>query len=159
MIIIKHSNGAAFRHKYERHPCSVGALSAIFASSVPPIFARFLYQGTYTHVHEIMKFIVIALLAIPLLAGCAGKPAYEQTSMKLNDGTTHYFIKTKFKPCQSSRDWATRTLAQRANKICKTGYILIDEQTPVLLGPLEASAEKRTLSWEIKCKTAEQPKS
>ena len=106
-----------------------------------------------------MKVIVIALLVIPLLAGCASKPPYEQTSTRLNDGTTRYFLKTDFKPCQSSRDWATRTLAKRANQICKSGYTLINEQTPVLLGTLGESAAKRTLSWEIKCKTAEQSKS
>ncbi|KIO48303.1 hypothetical protein SQ11_12600 [Nitrosospira sp. NpAV] len=106
-----------------------------------------------------MKAIVITLLAVASLVGCASKPPYEQTSTRLNDGTTRYFIKTDFKPCQSSRDWATRTLTKRANEICKSGYTLIDEQTPVLLGPLEASAAKRTLSWEIKCKPAEQPRS
>jgi hypothetical protein len=106
-----------------------------------------------------MKVIVITLLAIASLAGCASKLPYEQTSTRLNDGTTRYFIKTNYKPCQSSRDWATRTLAKRANEICESGYILINEQTPILLGPLEASGAKRTLSWEIKCKTAEQPKS
>lgn len=127
-----------------------------FSSSAPLNFARF---ASGPHAHEIMKIIVITLLAIASLAGCASKLPYEQTSTRLNDGTTRYFIKTDFKPCQSSRDWATRTLAKRANEICKSGYVLIDEQTPVLLGPLEASAAKRTLSWEIKCKTAEQPKS
>ena len=121
-------------------------------------WARFV-SGTYTHVHEIMKVIVIALLVVVSLVGCASKPPYEQTSTRLNDGTTRYFLKTDFKPCQSSRDWATRTLAKRANPICKSGYTLINEQTPVLLGALGESAAKRTLSWEIKCKTPEQSKS
>lgn len=105
-----------------------------------------------------MKPIAIALLVVSLLAGCAGKPRYEQTSMKLNDGTTHYFIKTNYKPCQLSRDWATRTLTIRANEICKSGYILIDAQTPVILEPLGAGSVKRELLWEIKC-NAGQPKS
>lgn len=100
-----------------------------------------------------MKTIAIALLAISLLAGCASKPVLEPTSVKLNDGTTHYFIKTSFKPCQISRDWATRTLKIRADEICKSGYILIDEQTPVVLEPLgAATGGKRELTWEIKCR-------
>lgn len=138
--------------------CNVEGGTHNFSSSAPLILVVS-YEGIYTHAHEIMKVIVIALLAIPLLAGCASKPPYEQTSTRLNDGTTRYFLKTDFKPCQSSRDWATRTLAKRANQICKSGYTLINEQTPVLLGPLGESATKRTLSWEIKCKTSEQSKS
>jgi uncharacterized lipoprotein len=106
---------------------------------------------------ENMKPFVIALLVVSLLAGCAAKPKYEQTSMKLNDGTTHYFIKTHFKPCQLSKDWATRTLTIRANEICKSGYTLVDAQTPVVLEPLGASSAKRELLWEIKCSSG-QPK-
>jgi hypothetical protein len=98
-----------------------------------------------------VKSIAIALLVLSLLAGCAGKPRYEQTSMKLNDGTTHHFIKTYFKPCQLSKDWAIRTLTIRANEICKSGYTLVDTQTPVVLEPLGASSVKRELLWEIKC--------
>jgi len=101
-----------------------------------------------------MKTIAIALLAISLLAGCAGKPMREATSVKLNDGMTHYFIKTHFKPCQQSRDWAIRTLKIRANEICKSGYMLVDEQTPVILEPLEGRGGKRELTWEIKCRNA-----
>lgn len=98
-----------------------------------------------------MKIITSVLLVATLLAGCASKPVSKPTSIKFNDGT-HYFIKTNFKPCQLSRDWAVRTLTIRANEICKSGYVLIDEQTPVLLEPLGASAAKRELSWEIKCR-------
>jgi hypothetical protein len=101
-----------------------------------------------------MKTIAIALLAISLLAGCAGKPMREPISVKLNDGTTHYFIKTDFKPCQQSRDWASRTLKIRADEICKSGYMLVDEQTPVILEPLEGGGGKRELIWEIKCRNA-----
>ena len=101
-----------------------------------------------------MKTIAIALLAISLLAGCAGKPMREATSVKLNDGTTHYFIKTDFKPCPQSRYWAIGILKMLADEICKSGYILIDEQTPVILEPLEGGGEKRELIWEIKCRNA-----
>jgi hypothetical protein len=99
-----------------------------------------------------MKTIAIALLATSLLAGCAGKPVREPTSVKLNDGTIHYFIKTNFKPCPQSRDWAIRTLKIRADEICKSGYILVDEQTPVILEPMEGGGAKRDLTWEIKCR-------
>lgn len=99
-----------------------------------------------------MKIAVIALLAIPLLAGCASSRVREEPSMKLIDGAQHYFIKTNVKPCQSSRDWATRTLAKRANEICKSGYTLIDQQTPVKLDPLGADAGNSELLWQIKCK-------
>jgi uncharacterized lipoprotein len=105
-----------------------------------------------------MKSFVIALLVVSLFAGCASKPRYEQTSMKLKDGTTHYFIKTNFKPCQLSRDWANRTLTIRANEICKSGYTLVDTQTPVILEQLGASPGRRELLWEIKC-DGEHPKS
>ncbi|WP_143007665.1 MULTISPECIES: hypothetical protein [Nitrosospira] len=144
--------------KYEKHASQRRGIMHNFSSLLHGILVAS-YQHTYTHVHEIMKIIVIALLVIASLVGCASKPPYEQTSTRLNDGTTRYFLKTDFKPCQSSRDWATRTLAKRANQICKSGYTLINEQTPVLLGALGESAAKRTLSWEIKCKTPEQSKS
>jgi hypothetical protein len=97
-----------------------------------------------------MKNITLVLLVATLL-GCASKPVSKPTAIKFNDGT-HYVIKTNFKPCQLSRDWAVRTLTIRANEICKSGYVLIDEQTPVLLEPLGAGTEKRELSWEIKCR-------
>lgn len=102
-----------------------------------------------------MKTTVIALLAIPLLAACAGSPEYEQTSQKLNDGTTHYFIKTKLGPCPTSRDWAARTLAKRANEICKSGYVLVNEQAPILLSQLGPPPKDTKLLWQIKCKEAE----
>ena len=105
-----------------------------------------------------MKSFAIALLVISLLAGCASKPRYEQTSMKLRDGTTHYFLKPHFKPCQLSRDWANRTLTIRADEICKSGYTLVDTQTPVILEQLGEDPRKRELIWEIKC-NAEEPKS
>jgi hypothetical protein len=100
-----------------------------------------------------MKAVVTVLLVVSLFAGCASAPEYEQTSKKLNDGT-HYFIKTNYKPCQISRDWAIRTLTNRANKICKSQYILINEQTPVILQPMDAESGTRELLWEIKCKDA-----
>ena len=100
-----------------------------------------------------MKPVAIVLVVVSLFAGCASSPEYEQTSKKLNDGM-HYFIKTNYKPCQLSRDWATRTLTKRANKICKSQYILINEQTPVILQSIEAESGTRELLWEIKCKDA-----
>ena len=100
-----------------------------------------------------MKRVAIVFLVVSLFTGCASSPEYEQTSKKLNDGT-HYFIKTKFTPCQISRDWAIRTLTRRANKICKSKYILINEQTPVILQPMGAGSTTRELLWEIKCKDA-----
>ena len=100
-----------------------------------------------------MKRVAIVLLVVSLFAGCASSPKYEQTSKKLNDGT-HYFIKTQFTPCQISRDWAIRTLTRRANKICKSQYILLNEQMPVILQPIEAQSGTRELLWEIKCKDA-----
>jgi len=106
-----------------------------------------------------MKSLGIAVLAIPFLTGCAGSHVYEQTSMKLDDGTRHYFIKTNFKFFQASRDLATRTLTTRANEICPKGYILVDEQTPVLLNAGGLDVGDKELTWQIKCKTAEQPAS
>jgi hypothetical protein len=100
-----------------------------------------------------MERVAIVLLVVSLFAGCASSPEYEQTSKKLNDGT-HYFIKTKFTPCQISRDWAVKVLTRRANKICKSKYILINEHTPVILQPIEAESGTRELLWEIKCKDA-----
>lgn len=100
-----------------------------------------------------MKRVATVLLVVSLFAGCASAPEYEQTSKKLNDGM-HYFIKAKFKPCPISRDWAIRVLTRRANKICKSKYILINEQTPVILQPMEADSGNRELLWEIKCKDA-----
>ncbi|SEO88254.1 hypothetical protein [Nitrosovibrio sp. Nv6] len=99
-----------------------------------------------------MKTVAIALLAIPLLTACAGSPDYEQISKTLNDGTTHYFIKTKLGPCPTSRDWAARTLAKRANEICKSGYVLIREQAPILLDHLGPRPKDTKLLWQIKCK-------
>jgi hypothetical protein len=103
-----------------------------------------------------MKTTVIALLTIPLLAACAGSPEYEQTSQKSNDGAMHYFIKTKLGPCPTSRDWAVRTLAKRANEICKSGYVLVNEQAPILLNQLGPPPKDTKLLWQIKCKEAEQ---
>ncbi len=100
-----------------------------------------------------MKAVAIVLLMVSLFAGCASKPAYEQTSKQMNDGT-HYFIKTQYKPCQISQDWAIRTLTNRANKICKSQYILINEQTPVIFQQIEETSGTRELLWEIKCKDA-----
>ena len=100
-----------------------------------------------------MKRVAVVLVVVSLFAGCASSPEYEQTSKKLNDGM-HYFIKTNYKPCQLSRDWATKVLTNRANKICKSQYILINEQTPVILQSIEAESGTRELLWEIKCKDA-----
>ncbi len=101
-----------------------------------------------------MKTIRIALFAIPLLAVCAGSRVHEEPPTKLIDGTPNYFIKTNVRPCQSSREWATRTLAKRANEICKSGYILIDQQAPIKLDPLGADAGNSELLWQVKCKNA-----
>lgn len=136
-----------------------GALFTVFISPSTELCPLLVSKPFRRMLLKSMRIILIALLAVASLAGCASKPAYEQTSMRLNDGTTRYFIKTDFKPCQSSRDWATRTLAKRANEICKSGYTLIDEQTPVFLEALGAGSARRTLLWEIKCKTPGQPKS
>jgi hypothetical protein len=105
------------------------------------------------------KTIAIALLAIPILAGCASKPVYEEPPITLSDGTRQYSIKTTFKPCQTSRDWAVRTLAKRANKICKSGYTLIEEQALVSLAPPVTGAGERELFWQFKCKNPDQPRS
>jgi hypothetical protein len=106
-----------------------------------------------------MKVIATALASVSILAGCAGKPVYEEPSIKLSDGTRQYSIKTSFKPCQSSRDWAVRTLAKRANKICKTGYTLIQEQALVNLASPGIGTGDRELSWQFKCKNPNQPPS
>jgi hypothetical protein len=105
-----------------------------------------------------MRTIAIALASMSILAGCAGKPVYEEPSIKLSDGTRQYSIKTSFKPCQSSRDWAARTLAKRANKICKTGYVLIQEQALVSLAPPGTGSGERELSWQFRCKTPDEPR-
>lgn len=105
------------------------------------------------------KTIAIALATMSILAGCASKPVYEEPSIMLSDGTRQYSIKTTFKPCQTSRDWAVRTLAKRANKICKSGYTLIEEQALVSLLPPVQGAGKRELLWQFKCKNPDQPRS
>jgi hypothetical protein len=110
------------------------------------------------HRGSIMRTIAIALASMSILAGCAGKPVYEEPSIKLSDGTRQYSIKTSFKPCQSSRDWAARTLAKRANKICKTGYVLIQEQALVSLAPPGTGSGERELSWQFRCKTPDEPR-
>jgi hypothetical protein len=99
-----------------------------------------------------MKFLVILSLAILSVSGCAGSRVQDPPSTTLPDGTRHYFIKTNFKPCQSSREWATTTLTRRANEICKSGYVLVNEQTPVNLLPRGTGPLEQELQWEIKCK-------
>jgi hypothetical protein len=79
--------------------------------------------------------------------------------MKLRDGTTHYFIKTRMGPCANSRDWATRTLTKGANEICKNGYLLIDQQTPIILDPMRALDKDGELLWQIRCNDTEKPQS
>src|SRR3982750_1121500 len=81
----------------------------------------------------LMKFLVILSLVILSVSGCAGSRVQDPPSTILPDGTKHYFIKTNFKPCQSSRDWATITLTRPANRICKAGFVLVNEQTPFVL--------------------------
>jgi hypothetical protein len=105
-----------------------------------------------------MKFFVIVSLVILSLSGCAGSRVQDQPSKTLADGTRHYFIKTNFKPCQSSRDWAITTLTRRANEICKTGYLLVNEQVPVNLQPPGTGPAAQELQWEIKCKNPPLPK-
>ncbi|ABB75597.1 hypothetical protein [Nitrosospira multiformis] len=106
-----------------------------------------------------MKIRVLTLLAVPLLHACAGTPEYTQSSMKLRDGTTHYFIKTRMGPCANSRDWATRTLTKGANEICKNGYVLIDQQTPIILDPMRALDKDGELLWQIRCNDTEKSQS
>lgn len=110
------------------------------------------------HRGSIMRMIAIALVSVSILAGCAGRPVYEEPPIKLSDGTRQYSIKTSFKPCQTSRDWAVRTLAKRANKICKTGYVLIQEQALVNLAPPGTGSGDRELSWQFRCKTPDEPR-
>lgn len=102
-----------------------------------------------------MKTIAIVSLTLPLLAACAGTPDYKQTSRKMNDGATHYFITTRLGPCPTSRDWAIRTLTNRANKVCKSGYVLVDQQEPIILDQLRAVAKDSELLWQIKCNNPE----
>jgi hypothetical protein len=106
-----------------------------------------------------MKTIAAVSLVVSILAGCASKPVYEEPSIKLSDGTRQYSINTGFKPCQSSRDWAARTLAKRANKICKTGYTIIQEQALASLASPGIATGDRELSWQFKCKNPDQPAS
>jgi hypothetical protein len=112
----------------------------------------------YVQRGSIMRMIAIGLASMSILVGCASKPVYEEPSIKLSDGTRQYSIKTSFKPCQSSRDWAVRTLAKRANKICKTGYTLIQEQALVSLAPPGTGTGDRELSWQFKCKSPDEPR-
>ena len=105
-----------------------------------------------------MRSFVIISLVVLALTGCAGKQVQEVPSTTLPDGTKHYFIKTNFKPCQSSRDWATITLTRRANRICKAGFILVNEQTPVDLQLPGTPPAERELQWEVKCKNVPMPK-
>jgi hypothetical protein len=100
----------------------------------------------------LMKLLVILSLIILSVSGCAGSRVQDPPSTTLPDGTRHYFIKTNFKPCQSSREWATTTLTRRANEICKSGYVLVNEQTPVNLLPRGTGPLEQELQWEIKCK-------
>lgn len=117
------------------------------------------YRLADTSSGRIMKTIAAVSLVVSILAGCASKPVYEEPSIKLSDGTRQYSIKTSFKPCQSSRDWAARTLAKRANKICKTGYTIIQEQALASLASPGIAAGDRELSWQFKCKNPDQPAS
>lgn len=106
-----------------------------------------------------MKVRIFALLVAPLMSACASTPEYTQSSMKLRDGTTHHFIKTRMGPCASSRDWATRTLTKGASEICKDGYVLIDQQTPIILDPMRAADKDGELLWQIRCNDTGQSKS
>ena len=99
-----------------------------------------------------MRSFVIISLVFLALTGCAGTRVQDPPSTTLPDGTRHYFIKTNFKPCPSSRDWATTTLTRRANEICKAGFVLVNEQTPVVLQLPDTPPAERELQWEVKCK-------
>jgi hypothetical protein len=50
-------------------------------------------------------------------------------------------------------------LTKRANKICKSGYTLIEEQALVSLAPPVTGAGERELFWQFKCKNPDQPRS
>jgi hypothetical protein len=109
-----------------------------------------------------IRLLLIALLPVGLLSGCAGSPETPPET-KMIGGEQHYFIKTTFGPCQHSRDWATRTLTIRSNEICKSGYVLVEQQTPITvdqLNPSPAARPKdRELIWQIKCRNVEPTKS
>ena len=109
----------------------------------------------YMPVSGKMKSVAITLIALPFFAACSSTPDYTQTSRVMDDGATHHFIKTRLGPCPTSRDWAVRTLTKRANEVCKSGYVLINQQEPIILDQMRASVRESELSWQIKCRNPE----
>lgn len=98
-----------------------------------------------------MKTVGVALLALTLV-GCAGA-TIEQTSMVANDGTRFYFLK-EFMYGESNRGRTVDALTERANRVCPSGYELMNEEREQLkTGYGTDLPGGYKLHWQIKCKT------
>lgn len=102
-----------------------------------------------------MKPIGVCLLAL-MLIGCAGA-TIEQTSMVTNDGTKIYFLKG-FMYDESNRKRTVDALNERANKLCPSGYELMNEEREQLkTGYGTDLLGGYKLHWQIKCNNLAEP--
>ena len=110
---------------------------------------------------ENMKSIAIAVVAIPLLAGCAGDQAFiRQTPIITESGQKFYILASDHAPNKWNREYALKNLDQKSNELCPTGFTLMNEETKFMgYVPTSASISAYTVTRQIKCKVDEQPKS
>ena len=101
-----------------------------------------------------MKSVRVCLLAL-MLVGCAGA-TIEQTSMVGSDGTKMYLLK-EFMYGESNRKRTVDALNERANKLCPSGYELMNEEREQLkTGYGTDLPGGYKLHWQIKCKNLAQ---
>lgn len=108
-----------------------------------------------------MKPIVIALLVIPMIAGCAGDQAFiRQTPIITESGQKIYILASDHGPMKWSKEYTSENLDKRSNILCPSGYILMNEESKFMgYIPTAANMAPYIVTWQIKCKTDEQPKS
>jgi hypothetical protein len=95
-----------------------------------------------------MKSVRVCLLAL-MFVGCAGA-TIEQTSIVGSDGTKMYLLK-EFMYGESNRKRTVDALNERANKLCPSGYELMNEEREQL------KTGRYKLHWQIKCNNLANP--
>lgn len=99
-----------------------------------------------------IRKIAISLFILPLITGCSIATIHSQSSVKMDDGTRHYLIKTVVQHL-ADKDTGQKTLAGRANKVCPEGYVLIDEAERPWLRVDFIDVGDKEITWQFKCKT------
>ncbi len=99
-----------------------------------------------------MKSLMIGLLVVTMLAGCAGGAVIQETPMIAADGSKMYLLKRQTFSSDGSGADAVEYMAARANEMCRSGYTLLNQEMIQLKTGFGTNLPGGyELNWQIQC--------